>query len=169
VVQARRTPSDAVIATPAVHENRALTGGEAARERLEFAECRLVQIRSEKMIKSELLKDKGVLVVSPVGRLEASDFEHLAEEIDPYIEQNGRLHGLMVYTEFFPGWADFAALISHLKFVRNHQSKIEKVAAVSDSGFLRVIPSVVRHFVKAEVKHFEYHDKDKAVEWLASG
>jgi hypothetical protein len=87
----------------------------------------------------------------------------LAEEIDPYIEQNGRLHGLMVYTEFFPGWADFAALISHLKFVRNHQSKIEKVAAVSDSGFLKVIPSVARHFVKAEVKHFDYHDKDKAV------
>jgi len=101
------------------------------------------------MIKSELLKDKGVLVVSPIGRLEASDFEHLAEEIDPYIEQNGRLHGLMVYTEFFPGWADFAA--------------------VSDSGFLRVIPSVARHFVKAEVKHFDYNDKDKAVEWLASG
>ena len=121
------------------------------------------------MIKSELLKDKGVLVVSPVGRLEASDFEHLAEEIDPYIEQNGRLHGLMVRTEFFPGWADFAALISHLKFVRNHQSKIEKVAAVSDSGFLRIIPSVAGHFAKAEVKHFEYHDKDKAVEWLASG
>ena len=121
------------------------------------------------MIKSELLKDKGVLVVSPIGRLEASDFEHLAEEIDPYIEQNGRLHGLMVYTKFFPGWADFAALISHLKFVRDHQSKIEKVAAVSDSGFLRVIPSVARHFVKAEVKHFDYNDKDKAVEWLASG
>ena len=121
------------------------------------------------MIKSELLKDKSVLVVSPVGRLEASDFEHLAAEIDPYIQHNGRLHGLMVYTEFFPSWADFAALISHLKFVRNHQSKIEKVAAVSDSGFLKVIPSVARHFVKAEVKHFDYHDKDKAVEWLASG
>ena len=60
------------------------------------------------MIKSELLKDKGVLVVSPVGRLEASDFEHLAAEIDPYIQHNGRLHGLMVYTEFFPSWADFA-------------------------------------------------------------
>jgi hypothetical protein len=66
--------------------------GDLARERLEFGECRLVQIRSEKMIKSELPKDKGVLVLSPVGRLEASDFEHLAEEIDPYIEQNGRLH-----------------------------------------------------------------------------
>ena len=66
------------------------------------------------MIKSELLKEQGVLIVSPVGPLAASDFEHLAEEIDPYIEQNGRLHGLMVHTEFVPRWADFAALISHL-------------------------------------------------------
>ena len=30
------------------------------------------------MIKSELLKEKGVLIVSPVGPLGASDFEHLA-------------------------------------------------------------------------------------------
>jgi hypothetical protein len=52
------------------------------------------------MIESELLRDKGVLIVSPGGPLAASDFEHLGEEVDPYIEQNGRLHGLMVYAEF---------------------------------------------------------------------
>jgi hypothetical protein len=120
------------------------------------------------VIKSELLKDQGVLIVWPMGALAASDFEHLAEEIDPYIEQNGRLHGLMVHTESFPGWADFAAFLSHLKFVKDHQSKIEKVAAVSDSGFLRIIPSVASHFVKAEVRHFDYHDKEKALEWLTS-
>ena len=55
---------------------------------------------------------------------------------------------MMVHAEFFPGWADFAALLSHLKFVRDHQSKIEKVAAASDIGYLRIIPSVVSHFVK---------------------
>ena len=119
------------------------------------------------MIKSELLKDKGVLIVSPEGRLGASDFEHLAGEIDPYIEQNGSLHELMIHAESFPGWKDFAALLSHLKFVRDHQSKIEKVAAVSDSSFLAIMPSVVGHFVKAQVKHFKYDDKDKALEWLA--
>ena len=36
------------------------------------------------MIKSELLKDKGVLIVSPVGPLAASDFERLAQEVDSY-------------------------------------------------------------------------------------
>jgi hypothetical protein len=120
------------------------------------------------MIKSELLRDRGILIVSPVGPLAASDFKHLAEEIDPYIEQNGRLHGLMIYTEYFPGWENFAGLVSHLKFVKDHQSQIEKVAAVSDSGFIAVMPSVVRHFVKAKVRHFDYDDKDKALEWLAT-
>jgi SpoIIAA-like len=120
------------------------------------------------MIKSELLKDKGVLIVSPAGPLARSDFEHLAKEIDPYIEKNGRLHGLMVYAESFPGWADFAALLSHLKFVKDRQSKIEKVAAVSDSGFLKIMASIAGHFVKAEVKHFDYDDKHKALEWLVS-
>jgi hypothetical protein len=75
------------------------------------------------MIKSELLKDKGVLIVSPMGPRAASDFEHLAQEVDPYIEQNGRLHGLMVHTESFPGWMDFAALLSHFKFVKDHHSR----------------------------------------------
>ena len=69
----------------------------------------------------------------------------------------------MIYTETFPGWKDFAALLGHLKFVRNHQLKIEKVAAVTDSSFLGIMPSVVGHFVKAQVKHFNYYDKDKAL------
>ena len=51
------------------------------------------------MTKGELLKDKGVLIISPEGPLAASDFERLAAEIDPCIEQNGRLHGLMVHTD----------------------------------------------------------------------
>ena len=74
----------------------------------------------------------------------------------------------MVHAKFFPGWADFAAFLSHLKFVKGHQSKIEKMAAVSDGGFLRIIPSVASHFVKAEIKHFNFDDKDKALGWLVT-
>ena len=67
--------------------------------------AKLVRFGVTKMIKSELLKDKGVLIVSPVGPLGASDFEHSAGEIDPYIEQNGRLHGLMMICDG-PGCLD---------------------------------------------------------------
>jgi SpoIIAA-like len=118
------------------------------------------------MITTELLEKDAVLIVTPKDKLEADDFIKLADKVDPYIDANGPLHGLMIYVESFPGWQDFAALLSHLKFVKDHHYRIEKVAAVSDSGFLTILPSIADHFVNAEVRHFDYDKKDEAMEWL---
>ena len=120
------------------------------------------------MIKSELLKEKGILIVTPEGPLASADFEQLAKKVDPYIEEKGGLRGLMIYTESFPGWLDFSSLISHLSFVRDHERHIAKVAAVTDSGFLSIMPSIVDHFVQADVRHFDYADKASALSWLSA-
>jgi len=40
------------------------------------------------MLSHELLED--------MGALESADFEALAEEVDPYIEKEGELHGLLI-------------------------------------------------------------------------
>jgi len=118
------------------------------------------------MIDHELLHDDGILIVTPHGPLESSDFARLAEEIDPFIEEKGKLNGLMIYAESFPGWNDFAALVSHLKFVKNHHERIERIAAVTDSGFLSILPRVARHFVRANIRHFDRRDKKHALDWL---
>lgn len=118
------------------------------------------------MLSHELLRDEGILVVKPEGALQASDFAALAKEIDPYIEKNGRLHGLLLEAKAFPGWSDFGALISHLRFVREHHRAIAKVAAVSDSAFLTIAPRIASHFVKAQVRHFDSKDREKALAWL---
>jgi len=119
------------------------------------------------MITHELLRDKGILIVKPEGPLEQTDFEALAKEVDPYIEAQGQLNGLLISAKGFPGWKDFAALVSHLRFVKSHHQKIRKVAAVTDSGFLSILPHIANHFVNAEVKHFDYPDKDRAIAWLS--
>lgn len=118
------------------------------------------------MVDHELLPAEGILVIRPKGRLEAADFENLAREVDPYIEANGRLHGLMIAAEAFPGWADFAAFVAHLRFVRDHHRKIEKVAVVSDSNFLSVAPKVATHFVHADLRHFSESQGEAAFAWL---
>ena len=118
------------------------------------------------MLEYDLLQDQGILVVMPQGPLEQADFEELSKVVDPYIQSHGTLHGLMIYTESFPGWNNFAGLVSHLKFVQDHQQQIEKVAAVTDSGFLAVLPGIADHFVKAEVRHFDYEEKENAMKWL---
>lgn len=118
------------------------------------------------MLKHELLRDDGILVLKPGGALEASDFERVARELDPYIEERGDLRGLLIETESFPGWSDFAAFISHLRFIRDHHHHIAKVAAVSDSAFLSIAPRIASHFVNAEVRHLEFASRDAAVAWL---
>jgi hypothetical protein len=118
------------------------------------------------MIDYELRKADGLLVIRPKGALEASDFQAVSNEVDPYIEANGKLHGVMIDAESFPGWKDFAALIAHMKFVRDRHWKIERIAAVSDSEFLRIAPTIASHFVQAEVRHFSSSQKDEALAWL---
>src|SRR5262245_46605477 len=90
------------------------------------------------MVEYELLREDGILILRPKGRLEATDFEKVAQEIDPHIEANGKLQGILLDAESFPGWKDFAALVAHLRFVRDHHRKIRKIAVVSDSTFLSV-------------------------------
>ena len=120
------------------------------------------------MIKHELLKDDGILIVTPEGALEPEDFAKLAKEVDPYIAANIKLHGLMIYTKSFPGWESFAGMISHFKFIRDHHKHIEKIAAVTDSSIMSLAPKIGNHFLKAEIKRFKYKDKEAALAWLKS-
>lgn len=120
----------------------------------------------EAVIKTEWQGQHNILSITPEGRLEAEDFARLAQEVDPYLEEHGQLKGLMIETESFPGWQDFAALLSHLRFVRAHHEKVRRVAAVTDSSFLSILPQVASHFVKAEVRHFPYQDRQIALDWL---
>ena len=122
--------------------------------------------RDNAMIKFNLDEANRILTVSPEGKLEAEDFAQLAEVVDPFLEEHGPLRGLLIKAEAFPGWQDFAALISHLRFVKAHHTRIDRVAAVTDSGFLSVLPQVANHFVKAEVRHFPYQDRQIALDWL---
>jgi len=118
------------------------------------------------MLEHELLRDEGLLFIRPKGPLEARDFTALASVVDPHIEAHGRLRGIMVEAASFPGWDNFGALVSHLRFVRDHHRLVGKIAAVSDSPVLSLAPQLAGHFVKAQVRHFSTKDRDAALAWL---
>lgn len=120
------------------------------------------------MLNFELIREEGLLIVQPKGPLEKTDFENMAMEVDPYIQEKGNLNGLMIYTKSFPGWINFSALRSHLKFVRNHFRKIRKIAFVTQAGILTIMPGVANLFVKTEIRHFQYGEKNAALNWLKS-
>jgi len=121
------------------------------------------------MIHFELLRERKILLITPEGPLEKADFERLASAVDPFIASKGKLTGLLIYTKSFPGWESFGAFVSHLKFVADHHRQIERIAAVTDSGFLKIMPRIADHFVSAQVRHFDFEQKDRALAWLETG
>lgn len=118
------------------------------------------------MIEAKLMREDGVLVLIPSGAPDEVDFERLHLLVDPYIEKRGVLNGVMIYADSYPGWEDFISLLSQLRFIDEHRHKIKRVAAVTDSGFLSILPQVGNYFVDAEVRHFSYEDHHVAMEWL---
>jgi len=118
------------------------------------------------MIKHEFRKNDGILIIEPQSSLQASDFDMLSNIIDPYIQENSKLNGLVIHTESFPGWQDFGAMLAHIKFVKDHHAHIRKVAAVADEGIIAILPTIADRFVKADVRHFGADDLDSAIEWV---
>ena len=109
----------------------------------------------------------GIAILEPDGPLSQADFVSAAKIIDPYIEKTGQLHGLVIHTKSFPGWDSFAALASHLRFVKDHHKKISRVAFSTDSVVGNFAESVASHFVNAEIKVFPYQEFEQARNWVA--
>jgi len=121
------------------------------------------------MLHHDLLRDKGILVLTPEGALRAEDFTALAAVVDPYIEQQGGLKGLLLEAPSFPGWEDFAALVSHLRFVRDHHRQVHRIAVVTGSALLAAAPKIANHFVSAEIRAFDADARSAALAWIEAG
>ncbi len=118
------------------------------------------------MIDYQILEDQGIVILEPSGPLRKEDFENLTRDVDAYIERHGCVNGLIVHAKSFPGWEDFGAFSHHINFVKDHHKKIGRVAIATDSTFLSMAPQIVKHFVSAEVMHFEYDDLETAQKWI---
>ena len=117
------------------------------------------------MIESHF-SESGILTVKPLAALEAADFRRIAATVDAWLESGKRLHGILIDAASFPGWKDFEALTAHLRFVREHHREIPRVALVTDTAAMALLPKLARHFVAAGLRHFTADQRQAAVEWL---
>jgi hypothetical protein len=118
------------------------------------------------MINIEIDEKNGIAIFSPDDKLSKEDFKSAANVIDPYIKEHGKLNGLIISAELFPGWDSFAGLVSHLSFVRNHHKKIKCISLVTNSALGSLAESLANHFVAAEIRTFRYTDLELARSWI---
>lgn len=119
------------------------------------------------MIDFEFDATQSVIVIRPQSRLQARDFDTLANAVDPQIEAAGSLAGIIIDAPTFPGWDDFAALIRHFRFVRDHQKHVKKIAVVTDSPIGDLAEHLASHFISAQIRHFPRGHVESARQWIA--
>jgi len=119
------------------------------------------------MLCHELDRKTGILLIEPDGRLKQDDFISLAAVVDPYILQSGFIKGLIIHVESFPGWENLLGVVEHFRFVKEHHRSIGKVALVTDSRLVGLMPKLADHFIDAEMSVFPYSQLDAAREWVA--
>lgn len=118
------------------------------------------------MINHTLDAANSILYVRPQSALERSDFAQLAQTVDPFIERNGTLAGLVIDAPAFPGWESLGAMAAHFRFVRDHQKRIARIALVTDSALGNVAEHLASHFVAAEIRHFPAGELEGARQWI---
>ncbi|HUH67983.1 MAG TPA: STAS/SEC14 domain-containing protein [Mycobacterium sp.] len=121
------------------------------------------------MIEYDLDTERSILEVRPKSALDKNDFVELAKAVDPQIEAHGDLAGLIISAPSFPGWDSFGAMVTHFRFVRDHQKHLKKLAVVTDSHLADVAEHLGSHFVSAEIRHFPAGQIEQAREWIISG
>ncbi len=120
-------------------------------------------------LKFDFLDQQGILILRPQGELDAADFTHISSQIDPHIEKTGKLEGVMIVASKFPGWDSLSAFFAHLKFVRERQHKIRKLAIVSDDRLLSAMPRIANHLLAPETRHFPMDHEHEALAWVSAG
>lgn len=118
------------------------------------------------MLTVKLEEISGIAILKPDGELSENDFISAAQSIDLYLEKTGKLNGLIIYVESFPGWDSFSGFLAHLKFVKEHHKKVSHIAFVTGSSLGSLAENVASHFVSAEIKSFPFNELENAIQWI---
>jgi hypothetical protein len=117
----------------------------------------------------ELLTDvpEGVVGIRAVGHVEAADYSDVVEPaVRAALERSDKVRLLYVLGEEFEGYSA-AASWEDAKLGIGHWSAWERIAIVTDRGWLRDAVKAFGWMFPGEVKVFAAGDQPAAAAWLA--
>jgi hypothetical protein len=120
------------------------------------------------MLAYHLNPETGIVELRPRGPLEAQDFTSLSLTMKTYIEDHGRLRGLLLELDRLPGFDDWDAIAAQIRFVRRNLPKVDRIALLTDNPWLEPLPDVLRLLTPLEVRRFPLERRGDAFAWIVS-
>jgi len=110
--------------------------------------------------------DGDVLVLRPAGAITRDDVATLTQTVDEYLAAHPKISGVMVQTQWFPGFASVGAFADYARFIADHHARVRRVALVTDSALAPVAQFMANHVVGIEMRHFPFSEHVAAQAWI---
>ncbi len=117
------------------------------------------------MLRAEIISG-NTLRLTLSGELTADDFARVAPEVDSIMSRYGKIKAL-IDASGFSGWKDLKAFERHVVFIKDHQRKIDRVAAIVAHKWQHWLAGTFRLLLHPEVRAYDKAEENKALEWLA--
>ena len=92
----------------------------------------------------------------------------ITKDADALIAEKWTINWVLINVSSFDWYESFSAFLSHIKFIKNHQEFVKKLAIIWDETWEKILPKLVNIFVHPELKRFSIENENKAIEWLKS-
>lgn len=109
---------------------------------------------------------RSIITLEPDSPLTIEDFQSAKRIIDEHLSLKGRLKGIIIQTEAFPGWTSFRAFLGHLKFIKDHHQWVKHVALVTNSPAAQLAETLAKHFINAKIRQFSFDEEEHARSWI---
>jgi hypothetical protein len=116
------------------------------------------------MIQVEVLFPDTLKII-PSAKLSANDFVSITPKIDQLIRQHRQIR-LLIDAMAVHGWENIEALRKHILFVKDHQSKVRRIAVIVGHDWQDWLATVVNIFVHPQIKAFGKDQETAARQWL---
>ncbi|HPE62224.1 MAG TPA: STAS/SEC14 domain-containing protein [Thiolinea sp.] len=102
------------------------------------------------------------------GALSEQDFSNATRTLEAYVKTHGKAPSLLLRADSIPHWDSIAALGKHIHLVETFQKQVPKVAIVTDSTLLGMLPNLADFFLQARIRHFSRVNLDQAKAWASA-
>jgi len=118
------------------------------------------------VIKTDILT-ANALRMTVSGKLGENDFHDIAPQIDSIIGRFGQVR-LLIDATGFNGWANVAAFENHVRFIKDHQAKVDRIAVIAGHEWQHWLVGAVRILLHPDVRAYDRTQDDEALRWIES-
>lgn len=111
--------------------------------------------------------EEGWFEITVSGRVSREDFDAVAPRIERLLEKHDSLSMVEVLKEF--DWFDADVLLPGMKFDLAHIRRFDRVAVVTESGWIGPLARVVGAVTPIRIRLFPPDDIEAARRWAAEG